>query len=756
MNISLGIKLFDTVNKKQVWLYSIVSIVCSIFFAIILHKRLNELIDVYHTILEGMCIFIALSLFMSVFFTFRRKSLNNCILGFGYLAVAIFDIMHSIFHFKLNLSLEAYFDLSTKFWIIGRITEAIVLLLSVTITREIKNKFTCLLFTVIYSIGITSIEIRFHDYLPVLLTEHGVTKLKTILEYIVVMIFIFALIKLKDKLDEKSLIEYKFIFISLTISILSELCFVSYNSINSISWTFGHVLKITSYYFLYRGTFISTVTYPFEKLEIEHKKLEEANEKLSYLSDTMNEVLDTLPIGIQKYSTDNKLVYVNRQFEQMMACDRNDLCGCTAKQILKKFQNENKNIVERNKELKSVFRTYRNMKGEKIKLSIKIHKIRNGTLLIANDVKKEQELENINLQTQTILNAISNGILMSDKNKKILLCNKVAEEIFEMSRNEIVGMNIDKLNKLVKKELSEDIASGITDTDNKNFVQKYLTSKMGSKKEILEYVAPISNVDSDIIGEISIITDITKMKKEQQKLIQQEKLAMLGQMGAGIVHETRNFLTTIKGSCQLISMLTKEELTKKHAESINNNVDEVNRIISEFLFLSKPRKLELIEVSLYDVFQSLRSMIETSSLLKGVDIDIRISKEERYILCDESQIKQVILNLCKNAIEAIEEKKDGKIIVDTGYDEVENEMYISITDNGKGISEETLKNLGKPFFTSKKNGTGLGLNVCYEIVHRHTGRIEVKSKLGIGTTFKVFLPCIEDEVLEIEDLASII
>jgi signal transduction histidine kinase len=284
--------------------------------------------------------------------------------------------------------------------------------------------------------------------------------------------------------------------------------------------------------------------------------------------------------------------------------------------------------------------------------------------------------------------------------------------------------------------------------NEKQLFEVSLTSLKGNRKDAMIYISTIRNVDGEIIGGISVGTDITETKKQQEKMIQQEKLALLGQMGAGIVHETRNFLTTIKGRCQLIGLLGENEKVKEHAVKINAEVDEVNKIISEFLFLSKPREAELEDISMLDIFESIKSMVGATSLIKGVDVEFEFCREERYLLCDEAQLKQVILNMYKNAVDAMAGSLNAKLKIETCFDEITNEMLIKITDNGSGISEEDLKKIGTPFFTTKETGTGLGLNVCYKIIKDHGGRIDVQSRIGEGTTFTITLPCIGDEELD--------
>jgi PAS domain S-box-containing protein len=720
----------------------------SVIFARIFHNSWVKYLNVYHTILELTCVFIALSMFISVWFTYKRNEPANYTLGFGYLAVAIFDAFHTFYHLKLNVTTEGYFDLSTRYWILGRMCEAIVLYISIRAAKPRLNKWVNLIITLAGTFGLSYFIINYHSYLPILLNEQGVTPIKVFLEYLIIFIYFLSLWNLRGKINDKGIITYKYIFISLLMSASSEFCFTLYGSVNQISWTVGHVLKIISYFFLLRGIFISTVTYPFERLEIEHKRA-------NALSETLNDILDTLPMAVFEYDLDAKIKYVNKKFEELSGCRREEIVGLPTLELQKKFpwiEKEERPISEiaHDSEGKVIntIRTYRTPNGEYIKISVNARKIRNGVFAMMREAKEEQELQNLHLQTQTILSAVNNCILMIDNNRKVVLCNKALADTFEMDEEDIIGMDIDELNNLINftaRELPDISLSG--NGDNEAF-EVSLTTPKGNKRELMLSVSSIENVYGEIIGGISVGSDITERKKQQEKIMQQEKLALLGQMGAAIVHETRNYLTTIKGRCQLISQIDCNEEALRHAVKINKEVDQVNKIIGEFLFLSKPRQTELTEVSMFDIFQSIKSMVETTSLVRGVDVNVKLSKDERYVLCDEGQLKQVILNMCKNAVDAMSHKEDRKLDIETGYNANFNEMFIRITDNGKGISKEALKKIGIPFFTTKSSGTGLGLSVCYNIIKVHKGRIEVTSEIGVGTTFTVILPCIEDDDCE--------
>jgi PAS domain S-box-containing protein len=743
--------------KNSIFITFLIVLILSLIASFFMHQTWIKYLNVYHTILELVCVFIALAIFFSGWYNYERISLRSRILSFGFLTVAVFDALHAFYHLKLNLASYGYFDLSTRYWILGRFTEVVVIFMVVAKSkvRININKFLALSATAAIAFSVVYFTVAYHDYLPILLTDKGVTPIKIMMEYIIIFICLTNLYRIKDKLYSDENIEYKYIFLSLIMMIPSEVFFTLYSDITSITWTTGHVLKIVSYYFLFKGTFVNSIVFPYARLELEHKELEQVNEEIKQMTETLNDVLDALPMAVYMYDENSKVKYVNKKFEELSGCDRNQIYGITAEQSLERFprlEREDKilshRVLEGDINAYKTIRTYRTASGEYKKVSIMSNKINGGGIALLREAKEEQELKNLNLQTETILDSVSNCVLMIDNNNKILLCNTALEELLELNKDQIIGMDINCLYETIKFEQKQIIDLMLSENLKGRVYEGKLTTINGNVKELQIYRAQIKNVDEEIIGSISISSDVTHQKKEQVKIQQQEKLALLGQLGAGIVHETRNFLTTIKGRCQLIEAVADNEKIKAYAAKINNDVDEVNRIISEFLFLSKPRDTELEEVSMYDIFQSIKNIVETSSLVKGVDISMEISKEERYLMCDEVQIKQVILNICKNAVDAMSDTKYPKLSIATGYNEASNEMFIKVSDNGKGMTEEQKNKIGTMFYTTKKTGTGLGLNVCYQIIKDHKGRIEVNSKLDEGTAFTILLPCIEEEEVE--------
>ncbi|HYE09488.1 MAG TPA: MASE3 domain-containing protein, partial [Patescibacteria group bacterium] len=168
----------------------------ALIIAVLVQNSWTNHINLYHTILETACVFIALSIFTSIWYTCDQSHDSNHILGFGYLAVAIFDALHAYYHLKLDLTAISYYDLSTRFWILGRLTEAVTILMVVTSCKIFITKYINILITLGFAVGVSYFVVAYHDVLPLLLTAQGVTPLKKFLEYAVIAIYIISLLNM--------------------------------------------------------------------------------------------------------------------------------------------------------------------------------------------------------------------------------------------------------------------------------------------------------------------------------------------------------------------------------------------------------------------------------------------------------------------------------------------------------------------------------------------------------------------------------
>ncbi|MDG0809751.1 ATP-binding protein [Cohnella rhizosphaerae] len=207
-----------------------------------------------------------------------------------------------------------------------------------------------------------------------------------------------------------------------------------------------------------------------------------------------------------------------------------------------------------------------------------------------------------------------------------------------------------------------------------------------------------------------------------------------GQLAAGIAHEIRNPLTSLKGFLQLLSSGRKNNGT--YYDIMKSELTRIENIVSEMLMLSKPQVYELSYHDTRHVMRETVTLLETQAILHSIQIESDFGPDPLWIYGVESQIKQVFINVIKNAIEAM---TDGGAIR-VHMKRVDNSVRIRIMDEGPGIEDSQLAKMGQPFYTTKDKGTGLGLMVSYKIVDNHQGKIQVYSQLGSGTTFEILLP----------------
>ncbi|HEX7066097.1 MAG TPA: PAS domain S-box protein [Bacillales bacterium] len=238
-----------------------------------------------------------------------------------------------------------------------------------------------------------------------------------------------------------------------------------------------------------------------------------------------------------------------------------------------------------------------------------------------------------------------------------------------------------------------------------------------------------------------VIRDITKEKETEEVLQRTEKLSVVGQLAAGIAHEIRNPLTSIKGFTQLIQPYFKEENRKKYVDIMLTELNRIESIINDLLVLAKPQVSKIQHTDIKDLIEQTILLLHSEAVLQNVEIFSRFEPELETVECEMDKIKQVLINVLKNAIEASEEQ--GKIFIKTRM--TKEKLQIQIADEGKGIPEKRLEKLGEPFYSTKEKGTGLGLMICKKIIEAHNGEIEISSKLNEGTTVEIVLPIKQTE-----------
>ncbi|WP_170150253.1 ATP-binding protein [Oceanobacillus halophilus] len=349
--------------------------------------------------------------------------------------------------------------------------------------------------------------------------------------------------------------------------------------------------------------------------------------------------------------------------------------------------------------------------------------------------EKVEEISNYAMLPLSTLDWIENNqnevIMVCDNKGKIIFVSSSIERLLGYSKSEMIGTNWSE--RLTPEERNY-VCNRYENIVNKN--QSFTLDLIHrSGKRMATDCLMCKVIDNETQETYYLITlrDITDRKEMEEMLVRSEKMSVAGQLAAGIAHEIRNPLTSIKGFLQILQagVNRKEEYYKIMIEEI----EKMEKITSELLFISKPLTDLKKRESIKEMIDDTVSLLHSQAKLKNIELIVKEPITES-VYCDKSQIKQVLINLVKNAIEAMEQP--GEITLGVLSDS--NQIEIMVTDEGPGIPQEMIQKLGEPFFTTKKNGTGLGIMISKQILEEHHGELKITQNEYKGSTFKLVFP----------------
>lgn len=473
-------------------------------------------------------------------------------------------------------------------------------------------------------------------------------------------------------------------------------------------------------------------------------------------NDALKEKTEQLESFI-RHNNDSILVFdrngviqrVNGAFEQMYGWLAHEVIGQQLPFLPNERRDEVNEIIDdiQRGELVTGFETIRKRKdGTLMNISLTVSPLHDsrGNIVAFSAVSRnitaqkqaEEELRTTKEMLESFINNTTDAILVQDMNDKILQVNPAYEKMFGWTANELIGGPVLSIPNFLEKEYRESLQT-VRDGGTIAGFETVGCRKDGELVDINVSIAPIRDSTGKVVAVSAIKRDVTDSKKTKEALRRMEKLRVAGQLAAGIGHELRNPMTAIKGFIQLLHSQIRE--FDEYFEIVTGELNHMDAILNEFLLLAKPKTKHFHPENIYQVIQETVELMQTHAIMNSQEIAMIFDGELGMIHCDESQIKQVLVNVLKNSIEAM--KNTGIIEVRTIRDK--RRIAICIRDEGEGIPQEVLNRLGEPFYTTKDKGTGLGLSLCYKIIEDHAGKLTVESQLGVGTIVVISLPLVE-------------
>ncbi|KWW17269.1 hypothetical protein AS888_21905 [Peribacillus simplex] len=377
--------------------------------------------------------------------------------------------------------------------------------------------------------------------------------------------------------------------------------------------------------------------------------------------------------------------------------------------------------------------------NQKLKKSV-LAQTRTLHLLNEDLEKQRQKLDNSKAFKEQILNNINTGIITFDHDFLITSCNEKASEILNISKEMI--LNIPNHTQLLKMfeathpEQREKVGTG-------SFRIRVLHGRH-EQKEISYSMHKMYSTEKIHTGYLLSMNDETEKKTLEKKLVTQEKLHALGQLVAGVAHEIRNPLTSIKTFIDLLpSKYDKPQFRQVLMEHLPTEVNRLNAIVTDLIEYARPRPPNITNCPAHELI-SLLAFHKVTMAKKQIHFEQAID-EDLIFYIDLQQIHQVILNLVLNSIQAVEEREVKTITISIDR-ENEKTGRITISDSGIGIKQDEQNHIFEPFYTNKDKGVGLGLTLSYRLIKENNGDIQVKSHPDCGTTFIILLPLYTNEL----------
>lgn len=366
---------------------------------------------------------------------------------------------------------------------------------------------------------------------------------------------------------------------------------------------------------------------------------------------------------------------------------------------------------------------------------------RQGLVIIGRDITERKNIENLleesRQQYKSLFEYSPDIVSMLDLNGAITNLNPQFKKITGYDSQPYIGKSITDLLPDAYKQTVLDKISKVVQDKRPQMFELTIPHKNGNGIIMQSTSLPII-VNNEIAGIICYARDVTELRQTEERLRRTDKLSVVGELSASVAHEIRNPLTSIKGLIQLIQM--DDEKHQLYYKIMLDELNRINYIVGELLLLAKPQQIKFTEADLQLILYNVISLLKTEASLYNIQIEFEVTDQPIVIQCEPNQLKQLFINIVKNAIEA---SSAGDTVSITAQS-TDHDVTVIVKDQGFGISKELMERIGEPFYSSKEKGTGLGMTVSFKIVQSHNGTIKFNSQPQKGTEVIIKLPVKND------------
>ncbi|MFJ7727414.1 PAS domain S-box protein [Neobacillus sp. NPDC097160] len=472
------------------------------------------------------------------------------------------------------------------------------------------------------------------------------------------------------------------------------------------------------------------------------------NESVVYNPDELIDLfLDCTADGICIVDMENRFIRINPMYTNIFGYTEEDVLGRTFEEFpnpdtvieiigaVKRgeaFHNMNTQRSHKDGTILDIavsYSPFRNLNGEIIAI-IAVYRDITNRLNMERELKKTRELYRLITENTTDM------IKLYSKDKKVMYASPSHAKGIGYTPEQLIGKTVYEIIVPEEKEHFECFYQELIDKGEPLLFQTKIKTGSNEVIDSETTVSPIFNELNEVESYVTVSRNITDRVKNDDALRNLDRLSIIGQLAAGVAHEIRNPLTSLKGFSKLLKSTTNKEKQEDYLSIITNELDRIDMIVNEFMSLAKPQAIQFERESLNSILESTVKILHPQALLHNVQIINRYHTNEIDLLCNPHQLKQVFVNFLKNAIESMQ--YGGKVYIDVQKLE-EKRVQISFSDEGIGIDTELMGYLGTPFYTTKDKGIGLGLTVSNKILQEHNGTMKIESQPGKGTTVKVEL-----------------